>query len=742
MFDFARPGADSHSTPEPFAQPPLDGGPGGLRLRVLGSLEASRDGVDVDLGPAKQRAVLGLLLLRANRVVSLSEFSDALWGDSPPRTARKNIQVYMSALRGILMSDPDEVVAQGTDSRTRQHPQSGRPAYRQPASHDARLRPSDAPGIALLRRPPGYELRIDADRLDALRFQELVRAGRRAADGGDTGSASALLGHAIRLWRGPVLPDLAEDAPVFAAEAAALRERYLSAFEDWAEAELALGRQAELLDALEEVTRAHPMRERLRHAEMTALYRCGRRPEALARFDAMRQLLARDLGLRPSPVLARLYAAILADDPRGVDSGAAASARSDIRAGPAVPAPAASGRGANADSGAKGAIAMSAVPAPAVSGRGADTGTDAKGATATPAGLAPALAGRDATAGPGARGAISASAGLAGLGRDLIDFTGRRAAVDQLIRLFTGTRRGVTAVISGPAGIGKTALAVHCAHLLAEPFPDGRVLIRLRGADAGPRATAEVLADLLSAGGAESLAAASAHVVPTSNHRMLIILDDAVAAEQVRSLISVVGDRAVLVTARHRLDAVEAAAHLALEPLAAAEAIGLLRRALGADRCDADPDGVSRLIQACAGSPLALRIAAARLAGLAHVTPGRFADRLADERRTLDELVIGDLDLRSRLAGSCADLPPDELAALRLLARAGAPAAAAGFTVEEAAEALGTDAMHAEWVLERLMYAHCVEVREPEVLAHSGQSPVRFALSALMHVFARELDRS
>lgn len=704
MFDFTRPDAGSRTAPEPFPRSPLGGspGPGGLWLRILGTLEASRDGADVDLGPAKQRAVLGLLLLRANRVVSLSDLSDALWGDSPPRTARKNIQVYMSTLRGILMSGPDEVAAQRADQRTHRHSRSGLPAYQQPSSHHARLRSSDVPGILLLRRPPGYELRVDAERLDSLRFQDLVRAGRRATDGGDTGSASALLGHAIRLWRGPALPDLAEDAPVFAAEVAALQERYLSAFEDWAEAELALGRQAELLDALEEVTRAHPMRERLRHAEMTALYRCGRRPEALARFDAVRQLLARDLGLTPSPVLARLYAAILSDDPRRVDSGAAVGAGSGIRAGPAALAPAASSGGANAGSG-------------------------AKGATSTPAGP----------------------------GRDLIDFTGRSAAVDTLVGLFATAQRGVTAVISGPAGIGKTALAVHCAHLLAEPFPDGRIMIGLRGADAGPRSTPDVLADLLRSVGAESLGTdsdgAPAQGVPTRparprepvlNHRMLIILDDAVTAVQVRSLISAVGDRAVLVTARHRLDAVEAAAHLALEPLPAPEAIGLLRRLLGADRCDADPDGVSRLTQACAGSPLALRIAAAKLAGLPHVTPGRFADRLADERRTLDELVIGDLDLRSRLAGSCADLPPDELAALRLLARAAAPAAADGFTVDEAAEALGTDAMHAESVLERLMHAHCVEVREPEVLAHSAQSPVRFALPALMHVFARELDRS
>lgn len=684
MHDFAPAAGVSPEAPAAPASA-AERDPGGLRLRILGPLEASRDGAGVDLGPVKQRAVLALLLLRANHVVSLADLGDALWGDTPPRTARKNIQVYVSVLRGILGPGADE---------------------------------PDRPGPTLLRRPPGYALRVGADGLDMLRFQDLVRAGRRAADGGDAAAAATLLGRAVRLWRGPVLPDLADSAPVFAAEASALRERYLSAFEDWIEAELGLGRHDDVLDLLDEVAGEHPLRERLLHARMTVLYRRGRRTEALARFDEARQLLARELGLPPSPVLSALYAAVLADDASRVD-GEQRRAR---------PRATARGRASGpADAGAP--VQDRARPQP----------VDPRPAAAPEP---------------------------AGLGRDLLDFTGRSGALDALVALFTGTPRGVTAVISGPAGIGKTALAARCAHRLAESF-DGRILVRLRTPAVGERPAMDVLAELLRALGADQEGAASPVASPAdaaaytarirelaAQRRLLIVLDDAGSATQVRSLVHAVGDSAVLVTARRRLDTVEAAAHLALGPLPEPEAVGLLRRLLGPDRVDADPDGIRQLAEACAGSPLALRIAAARLAGLPHLTPARFAGRLADERRTLDELAVGDLDLRFRLADWCRDLPAAQAQAVRRLARAAAPAPSAGFTVDDAAAVLGTDPQHAESVLERLIYAHCLDVCEggaredededceDEVVAHAAPGPVRFALPRLLHVFVRELDRS
>lgn len=427
--------------------------------------------------------------------------------------------------------------------------------------------------------------------------------------------------------------------------------------------------------------------------------------------------MARELGLPPSPVLAALYAAVLADDARRVNG-------EQRRARPQASAQTRASAQPPYDAGA---------PAQARS--------------------------RPQPADPRA----AAASEPAGLGRELLDFTGRSGAFDALVALFTGTPRGVTAVISGPAGIGKTALAARCAHRLAESF-DGRILIGLRTPAVGERPVADVLAELLRVLGADPDGAASAADAAAcaarmrelaARRRLLIILDDAGTANQVRSLVHAVGDSAVLVTARRRLDAVDAAAHLTLGPLPEPEAVGLLRRLLGPERVAADPDGIRHLAEACAGSPLALRIAAARIAGLPHLTPARFAERLADERRTLDELAVGDLDLRFRLADSCRDLPAAQAQALRRLARAAAPGPSAGFTVDDAAAVLGTDPQHAESVLEKLIYAHCLDVREGEgeeheregedeveVVAHAAPVPVRFALPRLLHVFVRELDRS
>jgi hypothetical protein len=149
--------------------------------------------------------------------------------------------------------------------------------------------------------------------LDALRFLDLARDGRRAIRAGDSAAAADALGQAIRLWRGPALSDLVESDAI-AAEAAALHEQYLATYEDWAEAKLAIGHHSDLTERLDELTREHPFRERLRHAQMLALYRCGRQIEALAHFDELRQLLARELGIQPSPVLARLYDCMLIGD--------------------------------------------------------------------------------------------------------------------------------------------------------------------------------------------------------------------------------------------------------------------------------------------------------------------------------------------------------------------------------------------------------------------------------------------
>lgn len=238
-----------------------------VRLAVLGSLEVTIDGVPVNLGPPKQRLLLALLVCRANRIVQVDALTEALWADNPPRTSRKNLQVYVAALRKAI-------------------------------------------GNRIDHAGPGYVLRAEQEEVDVERFQMLAAAGRRLARRGDPANAALMLSSALRCWRGPALADFVH-SPAAAAEAQRLASRFLSAYEDWAEALSELGRDTEILDSIEEVLDHHPFRERLSVAKMTALARCGRAAEALAYYDDVRQQMARELGLQPSPVLARLYRQIL-----------------------------------------------------------------------------------------------------------------------------------------------------------------------------------------------------------------------------------------------------------------------------------------------------------------------------------------------------------------------------------------------------------------------------------------------
>ena len=252
-----------------------------IAFSVLGPLEVTRGGAAVNLGPFKQRVILALLLCRANRVVPVSVLVDALWDAEPPRTARKSVQVHISELRKQL----------GIGSTARRN---GDPV--------------------LEHTGPGYVLRVQAGQLDLLRFRDLVSAGLEVRREGDTLAEAEILGNALGVWRSPALADLAV-AAVLAEEADRLHEMYVSAYEDWAEAELALGRSGAVLAGIEELVVRHPFRERLRHAQMLALHRAGRRTEALAAFDALRQRMGRDLGMAPSAVLERLHGAMLAGDP-------------------------------------------------------------------------------------------------------------------------------------------------------------------------------------------------------------------------------------------------------------------------------------------------------------------------------------------------------------------------------------------------------------------------------------------
>jgi DNA-binding SARP family transcriptional activator len=257
-----------------------------LEFRILGPLEVRRDGCPIKLGAAKQRALLAILLLNANRVVSRDRLADGLWGDQLPATASTALRVYVSELRKAL--DPE--------------------------------RPEDDPPRVIVTTEPGYRMEVQPDQLDLFRFERLTEAGGRSLGAGDPSAASAAFREALELWRGPALDDFTYES--FAQSAISrLEELRLVALERRIEADLALGRHVEVVPELEGLLAEHPLRERLRGHAMLALYRSGRQGDALAAYQNGRRALADELGIDPSQPLQQLEQAILRQDP-ALDLGA------------------------------------------------------------------------------------------------------------------------------------------------------------------------------------------------------------------------------------------------------------------------------------------------------------------------------------------------------------------------------------------------------------------------------------
>ena len=285
---------------------------GSAEFGILGPLDVTRSGCVLPLGGPRQRAVLALLLLEANRVVSMDRLAEDIWGGDPPEGWATTLQTYVFHLRRAL--EPG--------------------------------RARGAAGDVLVTRGRGYLLRVDREHLDAARFQDGFTAGRAALDAGRHAEAAETLRQALDLWRSGVLADLADYA-FTRPEAARLEELRLAALEARIDADLALGRHDALTGELEQLTAEHPLRERLHGQLMLALYRCGRQAEALAAYRRARDLLAGELGIDPGEPLQRLHASVLAHDPAldWSDSrqGPAEVHRAD--AGPPVASPAPERRG-------------------------------------------------------------------------------------------------------------------------------------------------------------------------------------------------------------------------------------------------------------------------------------------------------------------------------------------------------------------------------------------------------------
>src|SRR5450755_3641140 len=252
-----------------FAQGKLGSG---VEFRILGRFEVLEHGQRLALGGARQRAVLAILLLHRRQAVSIDRLVDELWGERPPPTAAQTIRVYVSRLRKVL---GDRVVE--THGR-------------------------------------GYLLVVDPDQIDADRFEALVADGRAALESGDATAAVEVFDGALRLWRGAPLEEFAYE-PFAHAEIARLQDARLATLEDRTDAELRVGRGAELVPELERLVAEHPLRERLIAGLMLALYRAGRHADALAAYRAARERMGEELGLEPGPALHELERRILQHDP-------------------------------------------------------------------------------------------------------------------------------------------------------------------------------------------------------------------------------------------------------------------------------------------------------------------------------------------------------------------------------------------------------------------------------------------
>lgn len=539
-------------------------------------------------------------------------------------------------------------------------------------------------GATVVTQSPGYRLDTAADGIDVDRFETQIRTAERLVMEGQDAEAAQLLRTADGWWRGPALAGIESDA--LRGTATRLEEERISAVETRLRIELALGRHDRLIPEITALVQAHPLREGLRARLMVALYRSGRQADALEVYREARRRLADDLGLEPGPELRAAEQAVL--------NGSAA-----LTGAPDAPSPTAS------------------PVAPAGTGSTGDPG-------------------RDPTGAPPERGDPGPTAFQ--LPTATADFVGREETV-------TATRRALleradsvgVAVLLGRPGVGKSATAVEVAHqLAATDFPDGQLYCDLRATQQTPVAAAEVLRRFLRALGVPN------PVVPVdederaamfrgllADRRVLIVLDDAATESQVLPLLPGSAGCGVLVTSRARLTGLPGSTCIELDVLTVPTALRLLAQTLGRDRVDNEPEAALALAHATGRLPLALRIVAARLNARTHWPLASLVNRLADERRRLDELSHGDLTLRAGMALAYDGFDSTAARTFALLGLLECPTIPAW----AAAALLDDDGPFPSDLTEPLVDVHLLDVVGVDA---AGESVHRF--QELVRVFARE----
>ncbi|CAM3580552.1 BTAD domain-containing putative transcriptional regulator [Kibdelosporangium persicum] len=506
---------------------------GDTDFRLLGTLDVTVAGRAITVPAGRQQVVLAGLLLRGNQIVRVSELIDWLWDEETPDNAASTAQAYVRRLRQTLNAKD-----------------------------------------LITTMPHGYRINLAPDELDLFRFRSLVK---QADETADPAARTDLITRALAQWRGPALADIPA-CSFREREVTRLTEEHLRATEIRVDCDLALGRHAQLLPELRNLTTQHPFRERLQSQLMVALYRSGRQVEALAQFQDVRARLADEFGVDPGEQLRQLHQRILTNDP-------ALTLPSKPRPAEAADVP-----------------AVAAVPAQRPVPR------------QLPAGLR--------------------------------DFVGREETYEQIVTLLSGDAgTGVPVVaISGQPGVGKSALAVQVAHHLRARFPDGQLFVDLLGNALDRELTAEqVLARFLQALGLppdqlpdDLNGLVGAYRTALADRNVLVVLDNAASAGQVRNLLPTTPGSGALVTSRRPLRglAVLGGAQLVnLDVLDTEQSIALLNTIVGHDRLH-DPDALGEVAELCGHLPLALRIAGANLllrdddSAQAYVTDLRHGNRL------------------------------------------------------------------------------------------------------------------
>ncbi|ETK33000.1 AfsR/SARP family transcriptional regulator [Microbispora sp. ATCC PTA-5024] len=564
----------------------------GLRVALLGPVQAWRGDVELDLGAPQQRAVLALLLLREGEVVSSDEIMDAVWGERPPLSARAVVRTYICRLRRVVSSSGD--------------------------------------GEQVIRSSGGgYAVSADMIQVDWDSFRAQVREAQAVRAEGDTAEAAHRLRAALRLWRGSPLAGIRGD--YVDQERTRLVQRRVAVLEERLELDLELGRHAEVCEEVTEAVDAEPMRERLRELQMIALYRSGRQAEALAVYDEVRRLLAEELGIDPGSALRELHQRILVSDP-----------------GLAAPAPR--------------AVPVQTPDCP-------------------PAQLPAAPPG----------------------------FVGREAELAAIQDALRPSGWTPVVAITGLGGVGKTALAVQAAHALRDRYPDGQVYADLGTSSGRPACPGDVLGSFLRSFGLpeERLPAgvgdrAALWRTVLADRRVLILLDDARDADQIRHLLPAApGSAAIVTTWRHMYDL--SARWMRLDVLSPADALEMLARLAGHRRVLGERQDALDLVALCSHHPVAVRVAADLLQARPHWTLQELRLRIEEDLYRAPADYGGCPLIEEPLLRAQGRLDPQEAAAFRLGALSDGE-----LTAEAVAALLGVPRSRAYRLLESLADTHLV----------------------------------